>query len=169
MERPPMRSGVLTPLTRRRWGFCSRRGRRRRTRATRRRRRAPRRTRPRRCSAAARRVQRCKNCESHLEGLARGDRELSLNDGQIPNPNVARVAPGMVYHRVEGNRRASRNGPGERSPTRNPSSRRRRRWRRPRASSWRRSWGARRAREYGDEKVANREIRVWHGATENGP
>jgi hypothetical protein len=22
---------------------------------------------------------------------------------------------------------------------------------------------------YGDEKVANREIRVWHGATENGP
>jgi hypothetical protein len=23
--------------------------------------------------------------------------------------------------------------------------------------------------EYGDAKVANREIRVWHGATENGP
>jgi hypothetical protein len=22
---------------------------------------------------------------------------------------------------------------------------------------------------YGEEKVANREIRVWHGATENGP
>jgi hypothetical protein len=22
---------------------------------------------------------------------------------------------------------------------------------------------------YGDAKVANREIRVWHGATENGP
>jgi hypothetical protein len=22
---------------------------------------------------------------------------------------------------------------------------------------------------YGDEKVANRDIRVWHGATENGP
>jgi hypothetical protein len=22
---------------------------------------------------------------------------------------------------------------------------------------------------YGDGKVANREIRVWHGATENGP
>ena len=22
---------------------------------------------------------------------------------------------------------------------------------------------------YGDEKVANREIRVWHGATEKGP
>jgi hypothetical protein len=22
---------------------------------------------------------------------------------------------------------------------------------------------------YSDEKVANREIRVWHGATENGP
>ena len=25
------------------------------------------------------------------------------------------------------------------------------------------------AARYGDEKVANREIRVWHGATENGP
>jgi hypothetical protein len=25
------------------------------------------------------------------------------------------------------------------------------------------------AAAYGDEKVANREIRVWHGATENGP
>jgi hypothetical protein len=23
--------------------------------------------------------------------------------------------------------------------------------------------------KYGDAKVANREIRVWHGATENGP
>jgi hypothetical protein len=22
---------------------------------------------------------------------------------------------------------------------------------------------------YGDEKIANRDIRVWHGATENGP
>jgi hypothetical protein len=34
-----------------------------------------------------------------------------LNDGQIPNPNVVRVAPGTGYHRVQGNRRASRNGP----------------------------------------------------------
>jgi hypothetical protein len=25
------------------------------------------------------------------------------------------------------------------------------------------------AAEYGDGKVANREIRVWHGATEKGP
>jgi hypothetical protein len=25
------------------------------------------------------------------------------------------------------------------------------------------------AAAYGDEKVANRDIRVWHGATENGP
>jgi hypothetical protein len=33
-----------------------------------------------------------------------------LNDGQIPNPNVVRVAPGTDYHRVEGSRRASRNG-----------------------------------------------------------
>jgi hypothetical protein len=33
-----------------------------------------------------------------------------LNDGQIPNPNVVRVSPGTDYNRVEGNRRASRNG-----------------------------------------------------------
>ena len=33
-----------------------------------------------------------------------------MNDGQIPNPNVVRTAPGTRYHRVEGNRRASRNG-----------------------------------------------------------
>jgi hypothetical protein len=25
------------------------------------------------------------------------------------------------------------------------------------------------AATYGDEKVANRDIRLWHGATENGP
>jgi hypothetical protein len=50
-------------------------------------------------------------------GLARGDRERPLNDGQIPNPNVVRVATGTGYHRVEGNRRASRNGPRERSLT----------------------------------------------------
>jgi hypothetical protein len=45
-------------------------------------------------------------------GLARGDengRKWPLNEGRIPNPNV-RVAPGTGYHRVEGNRRASRNG-----------------------------------------------------------
>jgi hypothetical protein len=46
-------------------------------------------------------------------GLARRDREWSLNDGQIPNPSVVRVAPGTRYHRVEGNRRASRNGPAQ--------------------------------------------------------
>jgi hypothetical protein len=38
-----------------------------------------------------------------------------LNDGRITNPNVVRVArsaaTGTGYHRVEGNRRASRNGP----------------------------------------------------------
>ena len=33
-----------------------------------------------------------------------------MKDGQIPNPNVVRVAPGTGYHCVEGNRRASRNG-----------------------------------------------------------
>jgi hypothetical protein len=40
----------------------------------------------------------------------RRDRKWFLNDGQIPNPNVVRVAPGTGYHRVEGNRWASRNG-----------------------------------------------------------
>jgi hypothetical protein len=55
-------------------------------------------------------VQRRENRECNALGLARGDRECSLNDGQIPNPNVARVAPGTGCHRVEGNRRASRNG-----------------------------------------------------------
>jgi hypothetical protein len=29
--------------------------------------------------------------------------------------------------------------------------------------------GCRQRTLYGDEKVANRDIRVWHGATENGP
>jgi hypothetical protein len=39
-----------------------------------------------------------------------GDREWSLNDGQIPNPNVVRVALGTVYPE-KGNWRASRAGP----------------------------------------------------------
>ena len=51
-------------------------------------------------------IQRCKSWRK--KG---GDREWSLNDGQIANPNVVRVALGTGYHRVEGNRRASRNGP----------------------------------------------------------
>jgi glyoxylase-like metal-dependent hydrolase (beta-lactamase superfamily II) len=33
-----------------------------------------------------------------------------LNDGKILNTRGVRVDPGMGYHRVEGNRRASRNG-----------------------------------------------------------
>jgi hypothetical protein len=45
-----------------------------------------------------------------------------LNDGQSPNPNVVRVAPGTGYHRVEGNRRASRNGPVSDLPPENPYS-----------------------------------------------
>jgi hypothetical protein len=42
---------------------------------------------------------------------ARGDREWSLNDGQLPNFRAVRVALGTGYNRVEGNRQASRNGP----------------------------------------------------------
>ena len=39
------------------------------------------------------------------------DRKWSLNDGQIPNVRGVRVHVRTGYHRVEGNRRASRNGP----------------------------------------------------------
>jgi hypothetical protein len=46
-----------------------------------------------------------------------------LNDGHIPNPNVVRVAFGTGYHRVEGNRRASRNGPVSDLPPEIPKSR----------------------------------------------
>jgi hypothetical protein len=52
--------------------------------------------------------------------LARGDSEWSLNDGHIPNPNVVGVALGTGYHRVEGNRRASRNGPVSDLPPESP-------------------------------------------------
>jgi hypothetical protein len=48
---------------------------------------------------------------ANRDSLAWRDREWSSNDGQIPNPTVVRVAPGTSYYRVEGNRRASRNGP----------------------------------------------------------
>jgi hypothetical protein len=51
----------------------------------------------------------------------RGDREWSLNDGQIPNPNVVRVALGTGYNRVEGNRRASRNGRASDLPPETPN------------------------------------------------
>jgi hypothetical protein len=39
-----------------------------------------------------------------------GDREWSLNEGQIPNCRGIRVHASTGYNRVEGNRRASRNG-----------------------------------------------------------
>jgi hypothetical protein len=42
--------------------------------------------------------------------LARGDRKWPLKDGQIPNFRGVRVALVTGYHRVEVNRRASRNG-----------------------------------------------------------
>jgi hypothetical protein len=44
------------------------------------------------------------------KGLARGDRKWSLNDGRIPNVCGVRVHVSAGYTRVEGNRRASRNG-----------------------------------------------------------
>ena len=48
-------------------------------------------------------IQRCTS-------LARGDRKCSLNDGRIPNVRGVRVHVITGYNRVEGNRRASRNG-----------------------------------------------------------
>jgi hypothetical protein len=45
----------------------------------------------------------------------------SLNNGQIPNPSVVRVAYGTGYHRGEGNRRASGNGPVSEPPPENPN------------------------------------------------
>jgi hypothetical protein len=46
----------------------------------------------------------------HFGGLVQHGREWPLNDGQIPYPNVVCVALGTGYNRVDGNRRASRNG-----------------------------------------------------------
>jgi hypothetical protein len=44
-----------------------------------------------------------------------------LNDGQIPNVRVVRVRVSTGYTRVEGNRRASRNGRVSSSPTEIPT------------------------------------------------
>ena len=55
------------------------------------------------------RMRRCKR-RSRIVTLGTGDRKWSLNDGQIPNSRVGHVALGMGYNRIEGNRRASRNG-----------------------------------------------------------
>jgi hypothetical protein len=45
--------------------------------------------------------------ESLRQGLARGDRNCSLNEGQIPNSRGVRVHVSTGYNRVGGNRRAS--------------------------------------------------------------
>jgi hypothetical protein len=58
-----------------------------------------------------------KSCVRSAKGLARGDRKRSLNDGQIPNPSVVRVARGTGYLRVEANQRASRKGVASELPT----------------------------------------------------
>jgi hypothetical protein len=55
-------------------------------------------------------LQRCTSCESYRVGLARGDRKWSLNDQRIPNFRGVRVHASTGYDRVQGNRRASRNG-----------------------------------------------------------
>jgi hypothetical protein len=54
-------------------------------------------------------------------GFARRDRKWSLNDGQIPNFHVVRVALGKGYNRVEGNRRASRTSRVSDLPAENPN------------------------------------------------
>jgi hypothetical protein len=52
-------------------------------------------------------------------GLARRDRKWPLNDGQIPNPNVVRVALGTGLPSCRGNSAGVAKRPRERSPTRN--------------------------------------------------
>jgi hypothetical protein len=44
----------------------------------------------------------------------------SVNDGRIPNVRAVRVHVSTGYNRVEGNRRASRNGRVSALPTRKP-------------------------------------------------
>jgi hypothetical protein len=51
---------------------------------------------------------------------ARRDRKWPLNEGQSPSVRGVRVAPGTGYTRVEGNRRASRNGHVSDIPPENP-------------------------------------------------
>jgi hypothetical protein len=49
-------------------------------------------------------------------GFGTARQKLVLNEGQIPNSCVVRVAFGTGFYRVEGNRRASRNGPVSEPP-----------------------------------------------------
>jgi hypothetical protein len=59
------------------------------------------------------RTHRCtamRKCRVGRSGLARGDRKWPLNDGRIPKFRGVRVHASTGYNRVEGNRRASRNG-----------------------------------------------------------
>jgi hypothetical protein len=57
-----------------------------------------------------RHTQRCTSCESERQSLARGDRKWPLDDGQPSDSRGVRVHASTGYNRVEGNRRASRNG-----------------------------------------------------------
>jgi hypothetical protein len=61
-------------------------------------------------SSERREVPRCKSRESKCVVWHGGDRKGSLNDGQVSNFCVVRVHVSTGYNRVEGNRRASRNG-----------------------------------------------------------
>jgi hypothetical protein len=57
---------------------------------------------------------------ANRNGLAPGDRELSLNERQTPNFRGVCVHVRTGYNRVEGNRRASRNGLASGLPPKNP-------------------------------------------------
>jgi hypothetical protein len=50
------------------------------------------------------------SCESYARVWRGGQQKWSSNEGQIPNTRGVRVHVSTGYHRVEGNRRASRNG-----------------------------------------------------------
>jgi hypothetical protein len=67
-------------------------------------------------------IQRCKNCDSDdIRVWHRGDRNWSLNDGQIPNCRGERVHVRTGYNHAGGNRRALRNGRASDPPPETPT------------------------------------------------
>ena len=62
-----------------------------------------------RCTGEAA-LQRCKSCNRNVSGSAPGRQKMVLDDGKFSNFRGVRVALNTAYNRVEGNRRASRNG-----------------------------------------------------------
>jgi hypothetical protein len=71
--------------------------------------------------AARRELQRLEKLRIVTVAFGTGRQRMALERGaQLPNFHGVRVALDTGYHRVEGNRQASRNGRVSLSPTRNP-------------------------------------------------